>query len=104
MATAKIQGGLEGEALLRDISVTGCRLEHTVNIGVKIGTRYKIHIKPEMQSEVGEFDLDAEARWIEVQSGVCMAGFSVLESPKGKLFKRYVDYLSYRAANSQSQN
>ncbi|GHU39579.1 hypothetical protein FACS1894190_04960 [Spirochaetia bacterium] len=99
MATAKIRGRFDGEALLKNISITGCRLEHTVNIDVQIGSKYMMCIMPEKQADVGEFDLSVEARWVEAQSGVCMAGFSIVESPKGKLFQRYVDYLEYRAAN-----
>lgn len=85
-----------GSALLKDISVSGCRIEHTMMINVEKGKRYTLRIKPESSAKVAEFDLEAEACWVKAGNCACEAGFSIAESPKGRAFQRYVDYLAYR--------
>jgi hypothetical protein len=100
LATVAIPDAFSGEALLKDISVSGCRLEHTANIDIEIGSQYTITIRPEPASKIDGFDLLVEARWIEAGNCTCEAGFSIVESPKGKPFQRYVDYLDYKAIGS----
>ncbi|GHV83797.1 hypothetical protein AGMMS50212_11370 [Spirochaetia bacterium] len=98
LATAKIDGAFTGEALLKDLSITGCKLEHTMLIDVLEGQSYTARIKPEAAANIGEFEINIEARWVNVGNCACEAGFCVIESPKGKEFQRYVDYIDYRSA------
>ncbi|GMO31658.1 MAG: hypothetical protein Ta2B_12740 [Termitinemataceae bacterium] len=97
LARASISQAFAGDALLKDISVTGCRLEHTALIDVKTGEKYQLTIKPESIAKIGEFTLTVEARWVQSANFNCEAGFLVVESPKGKLFQRYVDYLDFKS-------
>jgi hypothetical protein len=90
----------ESEALLKDLSVTGCCVEYTINVDVKPHANYKIEVFPESAAQIGKFDLDCECRWVQNGGYSCEVGFSVLASPKGKPFQRYVDYLSYRSDHS----
>jgi hypothetical protein len=96
LATAFIQGVFIGGAILKDLSVSGCRIEHTVMLNVEQGKCYTINIKPEQDAKVGEFDLKVKACWVKEGNCACEAGFSIIESPKGKFFQRYVDYLAYK--------
>jgi hypothetical protein len=96
-ATVVMHNVFIGSALLKDISVSGCRIEHTMIIDVEKGRRYTLWIKPEPSANIREFDLMVEARWVEARNCAFEAGFSVIESPKGRFFQRYVDYLAYRA-------
>jgi hypothetical protein len=98
LAQASIAGAFSGEALVKDLSVTGCCLECTVFIDVEPEKQYLLSIRPEPASGIDEFALRAEARWIKAGNCGCEAGFRIVESPKGKFFQRYVDYLDYRAA------
>jgi hypothetical protein len=86
-----------GENLLKDLSVTGCRVECTAYHDIVPGSQYQLTIEPESASNIEEFTLSVEAVW--VRAGDCSGevGFSILASPKGKLFQRYVDYLAYRS-------
>jgi hypothetical protein len=59
-------------------------------------THYKLEIIPESAAGIGVFELSVESKWIRSGGYSCEIGFSILESPKGKLFQRYVDYLSWR--------
>jgi len=85
--------------LIKDLGVTGCCIEGTVYMDIKPGEKYKVRILPEEDSGIGAFELLGEARWVRAGSYSYEAGFFVVESPRGKLFQRYVDYLAWRASN-----
>ena len=96
MARARINNNNYGEILLKDISITGCRLESTVAIDLEKGTQYKIEIIPENAAAIGRFEITAELKWIESGGYSTYFGFSIIKSPTGKMFQRYVDYLTWR--------
>lgn len=98
IARVRLPEVFEGEAVLKDISITGCCIECTVYAGVEPGAEHRIEVLPEAVSHIGKFDLLVEVRWIRPVGYSCDIGFSVLESPKGKLFQRYVDYLNWRSS------
>jgi hypothetical protein len=60
--------------------------------------KYTIQILPEAASEIGDFNLLAECRWLRGIGNSYEIGFMVIESPKGKQFERYVDYLAWQAS------
>jgi hypothetical protein len=99
-ARARIPSVFEVEAFLRDISITGCCIECTVNIDIKPNAPYKIEIIPEAAAGIGSFEITAESRWVRIGGYSCEVGFRITASPKGKLFQRYVDYLTWRANSS----
>jgi hypothetical protein len=95
-ARARISAGLAGDVLVKDISVTGCGIESTVFMDIKLHHQYKIEILPEPTAKIGPFELVVEALWVRTSGYSFEAGFTIVESPKGKHFQRYVDYLSWR--------
>lgn len=97
-ARARVAESFEGDALLKDISITGCRIECTTYVDIKPNRVYKIEVIPETAANTGKFELTAEARWVRVSDSSCVAGFLITASPKGKLFQRYVDYLDWRSS------
>jgi hypothetical protein len=99
LAAARVPGVNIGEALLRDLSVTGGCIEYTMFADVQLGVEYRLEIIPEAASNVEQFDLTIEVRWIHSEGYACSIGFAVLASPKGKLFQRYVDYLAWRSSS-----
>jgi hypothetical protein len=104
LARVKIPGILGGESLLKDLSVTGCCVESTSYADIKPNTRYKLEIIPESVAKIGGFELSVESIWIRSGGYSCEIGFSILESPKGKLFQRYVDYLAWRSSTANTVN
>jgi hypothetical protein len=98
LAAARISSINSGEALLKDLSVTGGCIEYTMFVDVQVGKKYKLEIVPEAASKVDKFDLTIEVRWIHSEGYACSLGFTILASPKGKLFQRYVDYLAWRSS------
>ncbi|MDR1373618.1 MAG: PilZ domain-containing protein [Treponema sp.] len=99
LAAARIPSASSGEALLKDLSVTGGCIEYTMFADVQTGTKYKLEVIPEAASNVEQFDLTIEIRWIHYEGYACSVGFTILASPKGKLFQHYVDYLAWRASS-----
>jgi hypothetical protein len=68
-----------------------------MNVDIKPNVSYKVEIIPEAAAEIGSFEVVTESRWIRTGGYSCEAGLRIIASPKGKLFQRYVDYLSWRA-------
>ncbi|MDR2068414.1 MAG: PilZ domain-containing protein [Spirochaetaceae bacterium] len=95
-AQARIPEVFDGKVLLKDISVTGCGIESTMFMDIKLNHRYKMDIIPEEASKIGPFEILAEVLWIRAGGYSFEAGFAITASPKGKQFQRYVDYLSWR--------
>ncbi|MDR2663290.1 MAG: PilZ domain-containing protein [Treponema sp.] len=96
IARAGIPEVFSGEAFLKDLSITGCRIECTMHVDIQEGTKYRITVRPEEAAGIGSFDLAAECRWLRPGGYSCEIGFDIKESPKGKDFQKYVDYLSWR--------
>ena len=102
LAKIKIKEYGEEEFVLKDLSVTGCRMECSAEIEILPQRRFKLEIMPESEAKVNSFFLDVESKWIHLKGDSCEAGFSICESPKGKQFQRYVDYLSWRYSHGDS--
>jgi hypothetical protein len=100
LAKAQMAGVFEGDALLKDLSITGCCIECTMQVDVTPNTPYKLVVIPEKSAKIGKFELVVESRWVRSGEYICEIGFSIVESPKGKLFGRYVDYLAWRSSAS----
>jgi hypothetical protein len=98
LAHARIPGVLEGECLVRDLSVTGCRVECTSLVEMNPEAQYQIEVIPENAAHVGRFELTVQSRWLRSGGYASEVGFAIVASPKGKLFQRYVDYLEYRSS------
>ncbi|GHV62969.1 hypothetical protein AGMMS49587_11450 [Spirochaetia bacterium] len=102
LARVRIYGILEEDSLLKDLSVTGCCVECTSLADIQPNTRYKMEIIPEKAANIDKFELLVETKWVRSGEYSGEVGFAITASPRGKLFQRYVDYLSWRAATGQS--
>jgi hypothetical protein len=100
LAKAKIAGVFEGDALLKDISITGCCIECTMQVDISPNVQYKLTVIPENAAKISQFELLIESRWVRYGEYTCEIGFSIVASPKGKLFARYVDYLAWRSSGT----
>jgi hypothetical protein len=91
-----------GEGFLKNLSITGCRMECSNSGAVELNAQYRIEIIPEKAAEIGPFDLLVKSKWIRPGGHSLEAGFTIVESPKGKQFQQYVDYLSWRYSQGDS--
>jgi hypothetical protein len=87
---------------LKDLSITGCRLEYPIDTEISLDKRFSLEVIPEKDAKIKPFLITAESKWIRVSSNSCEAGFMITESPKGKQFQNYVDYLSWRYSQGKS--
>ena len=83
------------EILVKDLSITGGCLKCHKKTEIRTGARYSVEIIPEKTAGIGKFDLAVDFKWVHDMGNSIEFGFFILESPKGKLFQRYVDYLSW---------
>lgn len=83
--------------LLKDLSITGCRIQCVKPLDIQLNTQYRIQIIPEPAVKTGTFELLVESRWIHSREDSYEAAFMIVESPKGKQFEWYVDYLTWRS-------
>ncbi|MDR2798249.1 MAG: PilZ domain-containing protein [Treponema sp.] len=97
LGQARIPEVFEGTMVLKDLSITGCRIQCATPIAIQLHTQYKIQIIPEPVVKTGNFELLVESRWIHSGEDCYEAAFMVVESPKGKQFECYVDYLTWRS-------
>jgi len=96
IARAVIPELSSGDALLKDISVTGCCVEYTMQVDVNPDAEYTVTVRPEKEAGVRNFDLVVECKWCHSGAYTCRIGFAVKQSPKKKDFQKYVDYLAWR--------
>ena len=99
---ALVEGVSEEFYILKDLSVTGCQLECTGNAGIVNEKQYKLEIHPDSLSKIGAFDLLVVSKWIRAGDYSSAIGFSIVESPTGRYFERYVDYLAWRYSQGNS--
>jgi|TergutMp193P3_1026864.scaffolds.fasta_scaffold23634_2 hypothetical protein len=93
---AHIDSTMKCDAVLKNLSITGCCLECNVNSEtLKTSQVYKIDIEPERDAHISDFELEAECKWIRKKNEICEVGFQIVTFPKGKSFQNYVDYLAY---------
>jgi len=90
------------EFQLKDLSITGCRLEYPIDTEITLDKRFSLEIIPETEAKIKSFSIEVESKWVRLSSNSCEAGFMITESPKGKQFQNYVDYLSWRYSQGKS--
>ncbi|MDR1073219.1 MAG: PilZ domain-containing protein [Treponema sp.] len=98
IARARLPGVFEEDALLKDLNITGCKIETTVCIELTEGAIYTIEVTPEAISKISKFEVHGEARWIKTNGDSYEVGFMIAASPAKKEFQRYVDYLAWRSS------
>ena len=62
---------------LKDLSITGCRLEYPIDTEISLDKRFSLEIIPEKEAKIKPFLITAESKWIRVSSNSCEAGFKI---------------------------
>jgi hypothetical protein len=88
--------GFEGEAVLRNISTGGFRMESRTYAAIGVGDHYTMQIKPEAASSLRPFELEIEVRWIQSTETRFNSGLLVIKPPIDRSFEKYVDYIKTR--------
>ncbi|MDR2304779.1 MAG: PilZ domain-containing protein [Treponema sp.] len=98
LAHVRIPGMMDGENLLKDLSVTSCCVECTTAVDIKPDSVFQLEVIPEADSGIGSFSLSVEFKLIRPTGYSTDIVFAIIASPKGKHFQRYVDYLVWKQA------
>jgi hypothetical protein len=85
--------GFEGEAVLRNISSGGFRMESKTYAAIRVGDHYTMQIRPEAASNLHPFELEVEVRWIQSTETKFCAGFLITSPPVDRSFEKYLDYI-----------
>jgi hypothetical protein len=88
--------GFEGEAVLRNVSSGGFRMESRTYAAIGVGENYTMQVRPEDKSGIPVFDLEVEARWVKSTETSFNSGFLVTKAPAGRVLEKYIDYIKTR--------
>ncbi|MDR2485761.1 MAG: PilZ domain-containing protein [Treponema sp.] len=86
------------DAIVKDISITGCCLTSEKHVKLKLRSMYVLHIVPE-DNRLGKFELLVESRWIRAKGDSNEIGFWVISSPM--LFSQYKHLCHKRPVKSK---
>jgi hypothetical protein len=89
--------GFEGEAVLRNISTGGFRMESKTYAAITVGEHYTMQIKPEAASNLPPFDLEVEVRWRQSTETSFNSGFLIIKPPANRVVEQYLDYISRKS-------
>jgi hypothetical protein len=85
--------GFEGEAVLRNISIGGFRIESRTYASITVGEHYVMWIRPEAVSKLSSIELEVEVRWIQSTETNFSAGLLVVKQPVDQSFAKYIDFI-----------
>jgi hypothetical protein len=83
--------GFEGEAVLRNVSIGGFRMESRTYAAIQVGERYTIRIQPEHSPNAGAFELEVEVRWVQSSETSFSSGFLIVSVPVNAYYVKYID-------------
>jgi hypothetical protein len=92
--------GFDGEAVLRNISTGGFRMESRTYAALQAGKSYAIQIKPEAASTISPFNLEVEVRWVQSTETSFNSGFLIIKAPPDRSFEQYLDYIKRSGATA----
>jgi hypothetical protein len=90
--------GFEGEALLKNISVTGFCMQSKTYANLTPGNKYIMRVFPEDSSGLDAIEAEVEVRWVRSEVSKFEVGLLVSKytGAGGKNMEKYVDYLKTR--------
>jgi hypothetical protein len=88
--------GFEGEAVLRNISIGGFRMESRTYAAIGTGEHYAIQIIPEAASRVQPIELEVDVRWIQSTETRFNSGFLIIKPPADRSFDKYIEYIIHK--------
>ncbi|MDR2747959.1 MAG: PilZ domain-containing protein [Treponema sp.] len=91
--------GYEGQAVLKNISQTGFRMESKTFVEIEAGSTYVMHVMPEITTGVKPFDVTVEIRWMQSSPDKFSLGLMVTDV-ENRSFQKYVSHLKDNAVKS----
>ena len=88
--------GLDGEAQLGNISVSGCSIQSVTYANITPNDVYQVKIIPGREDNMKPFDLKLKLSWTKSSETVFIAGFELEDIKDSPKLKNYVDVLHSR--------
>jgi hypothetical protein len=85
--------GFEGQALLKNVSVTGFCMQSKTYANFTPGNKYTMQIFPEKSTGLRTIETEVEVRWIRSEVSKFEVGFLITQLAAGREMEKYVDYL-----------
>jgi hypothetical protein len=95
IAIVKING-FEGQAVLRNISIGGFRMESRTFAAMELGEQYSMQIVPDAETGLNPFEVKVEVRWIKSDVTSFNVGFLIVNPASDRLITKYIDFLKQR--------
>ena len=92
----------KAEASLRDLSLHGLSIECNDYIDIEPNSSYVIAIIPEKETNIKQFQLEIENRWIKLNKTKMESGFSVIVPFNKTEFQDYLEFLALKGKISPS--
>ena len=92
----------EAKASLRDLSQSGLSIKSDDYIDIEPNSSYVVAIIPEKETNLEEFRLEIESRWVKLNKFKMESGFSVIVPFEQKEFNEYLEYLAQKGKLDQS--
>jgi hypothetical protein len=83
----------ETELLLRDISLSGGRISSDDFLDIVPSGKYTIAIIPEMESKIGQFEVEILSKWVRMKKHGSESGFIMVVPAGGQLVEEYINFL-----------
>jgi len=96
IAEVKING-FEGQAVLRNVSISGFRMESKTFAAIRPGERYDMQIAPPKESGVISFEVKVEVRWVKSDVTSFNVGFLIVNPAAERFLAKYIDYLKQQS-------
>ena len=92
------------ETLIKNLSSTGLCIESTGFMDVLPKERYVADIVPEKDSNINQFSLEIETRWVKAKMKSSESGFAIVFPPGTHghaVLEQYLNYLASRPGNEE---
>lgn len=93
----------ETEANLRDLSLGGLSIRSDSYIDIEPNSSCMVVIIPEKETNLKEFKLEIESKWIKLKKAQMESGFSILVGFDEKEYKEYLEYLHEKEKKALSE-
>ena len=95
------------DALLKNLSASGLCIESPDFLDVVPKTRYSVDIVPEKESNIDNFSLEIESRWVKAKMKKSESGFVIVvppETPVKAILEQYLHYLETNSDTEEQEN
>jgi hypothetical protein len=91
----------EKPARLRDMSKSGLSIKSEDYIDIEPNSHYVIAIIPEKETNIDQFRLEIESRWVKLHKSQVESGFQVIVPFDQNGFDDYLEYLAQKAQTEE---